>query len=163
MIPFAAALTDFPRVKSQADWLTNGMESEKFNSSQVISLFRRFEANCQVVCQRYLTCTMVLLISVNFECWAGRLTLSQSGFALAIKGMSLCGVAALACFAWIISKYINTNQAAVSTLVTNHFASSATFRNEHNGGAFLKWLLVGTSSGMLVSILTALLIFWSVR
>lgn len=163
VIPFAAALTDFPKVQSQGNWLVEEMESGNLKSQHIIPLFRRFESNCQAVSQRYLSCTMVLLVSVNFECWAGRFTLSQAGFALAVKGMSLCCVAALACFIWILSKYISTNHAAVNTLVTSHSPDSASFRNEHNGGNFLKWLLAGTPSGMLVSLLSALLIFWFVK
>ena len=107
VIPFASAIADFPQVQAQGTWLVDGMKSGNFKSSRVISLFRRFESNCQVVCERYLSCTMILLVSVNFECWAGRFTLSESGFGLAIKGMALCGIAAIACFTWIFRVYIN--------------------------------------------------------
>ena len=163
VIPLASALTDFPEVQSQGNWLANGMEKGQFKGSQIISLFRRFEANCQAVCERYLSCTMALLISVNFECWVGRFTLSQPGFQLALKGMTLCGIAALACFIWILTVYINTNRVAVNSLVTSDSPNSAAFKNEHNGGTFLKWLLVGTSTGMAVSLLTALFLYWEVR
>ena len=163
VIPFASAITDFPQVQAQGTWLVDGMKSGNFKSSRVMSLFRRFESNCQAVCERYLSCTMILLVSVNFECWAGRFTLSESGFGLAIKGMALCGIAAIACFTWIFRVYVNTNQVAVNTLVTSDCPNSATFRREHNGGSFLKWLFVGTSAGMLVSLLTALMVFWSVK
>lgn len=163
VIPFASALTDFPRVQSQGHWLTDGMERGQFKSGHVISLFRRFESNCQAVCERYLSCSMILLLAINFECWAGRFTLSQSGFELMVKGMTFCGVVALACFGWILSVYIKTNHAAVNTLVLSDSPNSTKFKNEHNGGTFLKWLLTGTSTGILVSALTLSLIFWSAR
>ena len=163
VIPAASALTDFPKVQTQGDWLTSGMQQGQFKSSHVVSLFRRFESNCQAVCERYLSCSMILLLAINFECWAGRFTLSQSGFEFMLKGMAFCGAVAIACFAWIFRVYINTNQAAVNTLVASDSPNSATFKNEHNGGTFLKWLLVGTSTGMLVSLLTGLLIFWAVK
>ena len=77
--------------------------------------------------------------------------------------MALCGIAAVGCFIWIFRIYMNANQVAVNTLVTNDSPDSAKFRNEHNGGTFLKWLFVGTSAGMVVSLLGALLIYWSAR
>lgn len=163
VIPFASALLDFPKIRTQATWLSDGMAKSNFKGSQVISLFRRFESNCQAVCERYLSCTVLLLVAINFECWIGRYTLSQSGFELGVKGMTACGVAAVACLIWILGLYINTNQSTVNTLVSNDSPDSASFRNAHNGVTFLKWLLVGSSTGLLTSLLTGLLIIWIAR
>ena len=163
VVPTASAFADFPKVQAQGNWLASGMKKGQFKSSHIISLFRRFESNCQAVCERYLSCSMILLLSINFECWAGRYTLSQSGFEFMLKGMTFCGIVAIACFAWIFRVYINTNQVTVNALVSSDSPNSTSFKNEHNGGAFLKWLLVGTSTGMLMLLLSALLIFWSVK
>ena len=160
IVPCASAYTDFPKVQLQGNWFDENVKSGKLNSRQTVSLFRKFESNCQAVCERYLSCSMALLVAINFECWAGRFTLSQTGFELMVKGWTMCGVVGVASFAWIISVYVKTNHTCLNRLVMSDSPDSTRFKVEHNGGTFLKWLLFGTSVGMVVSILIGALVVW---
>ena len=160
VIPCATAFHDFPKVRLQGMWFDEKLRSGKLNSKQIITLFHKFESNCQGVCERYLSCLMGLLVAINFECWMGRLTLSESGFSLMAKGWLVCGLAGAACFVWIFSVYIKTNNDCLKVLISSDSADSMRFKNEHNGFAFLKWLLAGTPIGLAFSGLAILLILW---
>ena len=163
VVPIAAATADFPKVQTQSDWVAGKMNNGKWNNSQTISSFRKFESNCQAVCEKYLSFSVVLLVAINFECWIGRFALSAAGFSLMTKGWIICGIAAVGSFLWMFGIYIKANQAAAKRLVNNNSDQSVSFRNEHNGMTFFKWLLFGTPTGMAFTALLLLLAFWSFR
>ena len=163
VIPIAAATTDFPKVQSQSGWVVGKMSNGKWNNSQIISSFRKFESNCQAVCEKYLSLSVVLLVAINYECWVGRFTLSATGFSLMTKGWIICGIVGAGSFLWMFGIYVKANQAAANSLVSNNSNQSVSFRNEHNGMTFSKWLLFGTPTGMAFTALLLLLVFWSFR
>ena len=163
VIPLTAAFTDFPRVQAQGKWLVSRMSDQKLDSAQIISTFRKFESNCQSVCEKYLSFLMVMLVGINFECWVGRHMATDSGFALMIKAYSLCTLVGFGCFIWMFSVYIRTNKIATRALINTNSTQSVRFRNEHNGASFLRWLLSGTPMGMLTVALVVMLIFWSFK
>lgn len=163
VVPFAAAYRDFPRVQEQGHWIVDRMNEKKISGADIISSFRKFESNCQCVCERYLSFLMAILAGINFECWLGRHVVTEAGFALMIKGYGLCVLAGLGCFIWMLGVYIRTNKTAAKALVESNSTQAVRFRNEHNGASFLKWLLAGTPMGMLTSALAVTVVIWVIK
>ena len=163
VVPFASAAKDFPKIQMQGKWMIEKMDKGRFKDSQIIAVFQKFESNCQAICVRYLSFLMILLVAINFECWIGRYTLSESGFSLMLRGWTICGLAGVACFIWMFSVYVQTNQIAANTLIRGDSLNAVSFRNNHNGATFLKWILTGTGVGLIVSGLFVSIVIWSFR
>lgn len=160
IVPIAALGADLPQLRGQQRNLAAAFKREDLSEQQILSGFQKFELNCQAICARYLDFLLLLLIAINFECWLGRFTLSETAFRLMTGGWMIVALITVGSFIWFFAIYTDSNQAASRALVNRESTQSVNFRNQHNSAAFLKWLITGRLSGLGVTVSMLVLLLW---
>lgn len=161
IFPVAGMLRDFPRLARQqktfADQLGSGL-----SESEIMVRFQRLELRFQSVCGRYIDVLALLGISIHFEYWLGRFTLTDDAFKFMIWGWLFVAFS-VGCFLWVVHLYGMSIEGVKKSLVASHSLNLATFMNQHNPASFLRWLITGRVGGLVIISLALPLLLWLIR
>lgn len=144
------ALTrDYLRLRHARRTLNNRISRAKVSEHQVRLAFAGFRDTCYTRCARYLDVLGIVALSVHFEYWFGRFTLTEEAYNTLFFGRLLVTSAAL-CLLCIGYFYSNGLQQTHRVLASKDCPQLTVWHANHSPWQFIKSLFLGNMSGLLL-------------
>ena len=111
--------------------------------------FNSFREECRSRCARYLDVLGIVALSVQFEYWIGRFTLTDTAYNTMSFGRLLVtsAVLCLVCIGYVYGQGLQRSRTA---LAAKNYAELSLWNSVNSPWEFLKSLLLGNMSGLLL-------------
>lgn len=140
---------DYLRLRHARRTLNNRVRRTAATEQQIRLAFAGFRDICFTRCARYLDVLGIVALSVHFEYWFGRFTLTKEAYNTMFFGRLLVASAAL-CLLCIGYFYSNGLQQAHRVLAAKDCPQLTTWQANHSPWQFMKSLFLGNMSGLLL-------------
>ncbi len=144
-----ALFRDYNKLRHARRTLSMRLRRDSANDRQVRLAFASFRDTCFTRCARYLDVLGIIALSVHFEYWFGRFTLTEEAHNTMYFGRVLVASAAL-CLLCIGYLYSSGLQQTHRVLAVKDCPDLAIWQANHSPWQFIKSLFLSNMSGLLL-------------